>query len=158
MYNATRQTGANWRIPDTLLPQQLAWIIAKLHPICLIEMTGRNSDKTGKILGLYQTEGENEGIYIIDEEAFEKLAESYHYLVYDKELQEMFSCLKRCVPQKQKCKEKNLIAVNNGIFDYDTKTLLPFTPDLVFMSKSRVNYNLTAEMIIKSGDGTLCRL
>lgn len=48
-------------------------------------------------------------------------------------------------PRVKRCSERNLIAVNNGIFDFDTKTLMPFTPDKVFTSKSRVDYNPNAK-------------
>ncbi len=40
--------------------------------------------------------------------------------------------------------DKDLIAVNNGIFHYDTKELEAFTPDYVFLTKSCVNYNPNA--------------
>jgi len=40
-----------------------------------------------------------------------------------------------------------LIAVNNGIFDYGTKTLLPFTPENVFLTKSTIDYNPNASNI-----------
>lgn len=68
----------------------------------------------------------------------------------------MFACLRDCAPRKQKCKAKNLIAVNNGIFDFDTKQLRPFTPDLVFLSKSRVSYKVNVQnpVIHNNDDGT----
>lgn len=58
--------------------------------------------------------------------------------------------------KRQLCKDVNLIAVNNGIFDYETKTLRAFTPDVVFLSKSRVNYNPLATNIVlhNPDDGT----
>ena len=51
---------------------------------------------------------------------------------------------------------RDLIAVNNGIFDYKTKTLLPFTPEIVFTAKSAVNYNENAvnPVIHNDADGT----
>lgn len=56
------------------------------------------------------------------------------------EFSEFMLALRDMVPRKYRCLKPNLIAVNNGIFDYDTKQLLPFTPDLVFMAKSRIGY------------------
>lgn len=130
--------------------------MSELHPICLVETIDGVSDDTGKILGIYQTEGENEGIYVTSEDKFEQLARKYNPLISTGELKEMFACLKDCVPQKQKCKEKNLIAVNNGIFDFDTKQLRSFTPDLVFLSKSRVDYKVNVQnpVIHNNDDGT----
>jgi putative DNA primase/helicase len=34
-----------------------------------------------------------------------------------------------------------MIALNNGVFDYETKTFIPFSRDIVVMSKSGVNWN-----------------
>ncbi|NCB94113.1 MAG: hypothetical protein EOM40_16365 [Clostridia bacterium] len=44
------------------------------------------------------------------------------------------------------------MAVNNGIFDYDAKTLLPFLPYYVFLSKYRVNYNARAKNVVIHND------
>ena len=55
-------------------------------------------------------------------------------------------------PRVKRCSERNLIAVNNGIFDFDTKTLMPFTPDKVFTSKSRVDYNPNAKNVVIHND------
>lgn len=53
-------------------------------------------------------------------------------------------------------KYRNLIPVNNGIFDYDTKKLLPFSPDYVFVSKCKVNFNAAATNVVihNDDDGT----
>lgn len=150
--NMTRDKGEKIRFVEVLLPQQVAWILNELYQICLIETIEDSDDDTGKILGWYQEDGENKGIYITSEDKFEKLAREYNPVISTGELKEMFACLRNCVPMKKKCKEKNLIAVNNGIFDYDTKQLLPFTPDLVFMSKSKVNYNPMATNVVIHND------
>lgn len=55
-------------------------------------------------------------------------------------------------PRVKRCSERNLIAVNNGIFDFDTKTLMPFTPDKVFTSKSRVDYNPNVKNVVIHND------
>ena len=105
---------------------------------------------------MYQEDGLDEGIYITSEDVFIKIAREYHPFISTGDLNEMFACLKDCAPRKQKCKAKNLIAVNNGIFDFDTKQLRPFTPDLVFLSKSRVSYKVNVQnpVIHNNDDGT----
>lgn len=45
-----------------------------------------------------------------------------------------------------------MIAVNNGIFEYKSKQLLQFTPNEVFLSKSRVNYVTNAQNPILHND------
>ena len=116
-------------------------ITVALHPVAAIETAGKNSDKNYKLLGVYQDDGENAGIYDVTDEALENLAELYCFGMTEREVAEFKRHLRRLAPTKQLCKEVNLIAVNNGIFDYDTKQLLPFTADYVFTTKSRVNYN-----------------
>lgn len=54
--NIVREKGEKIRLAETLLPQQVAWALSELHPICLVETIDGVSDDTGKILGMYQTE------------------------------------------------------------------------------------------------------
>lgn len=154
--NTTLPKGRKWKIPDRLQPVQLATIICRLHPVAAIETAGENSDKDYTLLGLYQDSGPNEGIYECNDEAFENLAEKYCYGMTERETREMFRHLKRLAPRKRPCCDPNLIAVNNGIFNYVTKQLLPFSPDYVFLTKSRVNYNPQAKNITihNPDDGT----
>lgn len=156
LHNTVCDKAAKWKIMDELLPQQVAWILGTLYPICLVEMIEDSDDETERVLGLYHAEGEYKGLYRIAEEQFECLARQFHRTISTKGLKEMLACLKDYVPLKKQCKAKNLIAVNNGIFDYDTKQLLPFTPDLVFLSKSKVNYvsNPINPVIHNNEDGT----
>ena len=53
-------------------------------------------------------------------------------------------------------KDKNLVPVNNGIFDFDTKTLIPYSKDYVFLGKCHVNYvtNPTSPVIHNPKDNT----
>jgi len=44
--------------------------------------------------------------------------------------------------------DPDLIAVNNGVFDYKNKKLLPFSPEYVFMAKCRVDYNAKAQLVV----------
>ena len=48
--------------------------------------------------------------------------------------------------------DRDLIAVNNGIFNYKTKEMQDFTPDIVFLSKSHVNYNHAAQNVVIHND------
>lgn len=43
--------------------------------------------------------------------------------------------IREIAPRIKRCEETNLVAVNNGIFNYDTKALLGFTPNLVVYFK-----------------------
>lgn len=146
--NQNRNDGEpKWKAPTALEFQQIATIVAHLYPVYRIATGGTNTDTTYDLLAIYQSEGPDEGIYVTSDEVFRNLARKYNYRMTSREFNEFMTALRDIVSRKNRCHEKNLIAVNNGIFNFDTKKLLPFTPDLVFMAKSRINYNPNAKNI-----------
>lgn len=145
MENQLRAKGTQWRIPTRLAPAQIADILVKLHHVVNIAYGGFDESSEYDVLSVYQTDGEDEGIYTSSKQMFYKLIRQYGYLLSDKEINETITLLKQMVPRVIRCSEINLLAVNNGIFDYDTKQLMPFSPEYVFVSKSRVNYNPNAQ-------------
>lgn len=147
--NSTKNKGeTKWQIPVTLSFSQIADILAKLYPICRLSCAGENADTDYDLLAIYQTDGPDEGIYVTSEDMFRILARQYNYDLTTKDFNEMMIALRDKVPRKARCKDKDLIAVNNGIFNYKTKQLQPFDPDIVFISKSHVNYNPNATNVI----------
>lgn len=146
--NAVRAKDDRLRLPQTLMPVEIAQIMAYLHDICRVSCAGENADEDYDLLAMYQADGEDKGIYTVSDDVFRKLARQYNYGLTAKEFAEVMTSLRDMVPRRQRCMDKDLIAVNNGIFDYSTKTLSPFTPEKVFLTKSRVNYNPSATNII----------
>lgn len=137
-----------WKYIPKLIPAQIADILLYLYPIANIACAGVNTDKEYDILSIYQSEGENEGIYVNDDDAFELLVQQYCYSISDRDTKEVIHRIRTKAPRKTRCNDRNLIAVNNGIFDYDTKQLIPFDPDFVFIAKSKVNYDENATNVI----------
>ena len=151
LVNAAR-SGSKWKALDELLPVQIAEIIAASYPVVRIMTGGISSDSDYDLLAIYQEDGDDEGIYMVSDEVFRKLARKYNYSLSMKQFDEMMNALRDMVPRVQPCREPNLIAVNNGIFDFDTKILMPFSKEYVFMSKSRVDYNPNATNITIHND------
>lgn len=137
-----------WKPLEKLLPAQIADIILKLYRVANINFNVANSDKSYDLLCVYQKEGAHEGIYVSDEIEIENIARQYCYSLSKGEAQEVIHILKLKAPTKQLCEDKNLIAVNNGVFDYQTKVLHPFSPDWIFTAKSKVNYNDKAVNVV----------
>lgn len=151
LYNAAAEKGARWRIPTKLMPVQIAEIIESLYQVALIELVDKGGSELrtqSAVLGIYQESGEYEGLYDCTEATFEKLAGRYCYGMSAKDRIEMIKHLRLIAPHVKLCRKPNLIAVNNGIFDYNTKVLMPFTPDFVFITKSRVDYNPNARNVV----------
>ena len=152
LYNSAAQKNNKWKIMQRLLPAQIADIILRLYNTACIAYAGKQSDRSYDILAIYQSEGENEGIYTSDEQVIYGIAKQYCYSLRESEFKEILTILRNKAPRVTRCDEPNLIAVNNGIFDYDTKTLMSFTPDLVFITKSKVSYNPNAVNITIHND------
>ncbi len=147
-YNKNANTGAKWRILHDLPPHAIAQIMLYLHTLRNINCSGVNSERDYDILGVYQELGENEGIYISDEIEMRKLIREYNASINAKDMEHVIQILKDRAPRVERCSDPDLIAVNNGIFNYKTKILQPFSPELVFTAKSHTDYNPNAANVI----------
>lgn len=137
------------RTLDKLTPAMIADVETNLHPGRLrkINLSGEKNDSQC-VIGLYQTDGDDKGIYSTDENALRSLFRRYCYTMTDKEFYGIISRLYEVLPTSYPTSDRDLIAVNNGIFDYETKTLMDFSPDYVFTAKSKVDYNPTASNVV----------
>lgn len=151
-HNAT--AGTKWRAMDSLIPAQIAEIMLKLYHIVNISCAGENSSYD--ILAIYQDDGDNKGIYVNEEKAFTLIAQAFNFSMTKKDVDEVLRLLKDRAPRKCCNTDKDLIAVNNGLFDYKTKKLYPFDHEFIFTAKSNVNYNPYAKNIVihNPEDGT----
>lgn len=154
--NGIRAKYAQWRIPDRLAPSQIADIILRLHPIACIAYGGLDSDPEYDVLALYQHDGKDAGTYSPNTKVIRNLVRQYCYTLSDRETQYTVALLRDKAPRVERNTQRNLIAVNNGIFDYDRKELMPFSKDLVFVAKSHVDYDPNADnpVIHNDEDGT----
>lgn len=138
--NAVSGSGQKLRTPKALLPAQIAEIMARLYPIRRIRAVGENASEDNDIIAVYCDQGENAGIYVNNDTTLFSIAKQYKYDLRQREFEEIMYILRGLVPAVKQATDPDLIAVNNGIFNYKTKQLMPFTPDYIFTSKSRVNY------------------
>ena len=119
--NTNRAKGSSWKIPDRLTPAQIADILMTLYPIVNIAYGGLNADIEFDVLSIYQSDGIDKGIYTSSKQMFSRLIHQYCYTFSEKETNETLALLKDRAPRVVRSSDRNLIAVNNGIFDYDTK-------------------------------------
>ena len=138
--NAALPKGRKWPIPNQLSTSQIADIIAALYPVARVSCLDKAADSDYDLLAVYQTDGPDEGTYATSESLFREIARQYNYNIKSRDLQEILLILQDKAPRVGRCSDRNLVAVNNGVFDYETKDLLPFSPDMVFLTKSRVDY------------------
>lgn len=95
----------------------------------------------GNPLAVYDTE---KGIYTIDEETIEYLIYKEYEDISVRELKEVYKKLTLSSKGKGLLKlnhDKNLIPVDNGIYDLSKHKLLPFSPKYVYLTKAATKYN-----------------
>lgn len=137
MANLNRPRDARFTIPRSLLPIQIAMIILVCYSICNIVC---DEDSQSTILGLYVEDGEDAGTYQTNEIAIRRLIRSFNSTLSKQDLTTTLEILEERAPVMQRCINPNLIPLNNGIFDYTSKQLCPFSPEYIFLRKCPVNY------------------
>lgn len=146
-YNENALPRAKWQIPDGLTPELITMVMLHLHNIKTINYADLGNNKEYDMLAIYQENGENAGIYTSDETELRNLVRRYNFSLNSNNVTEVINRLKDMAERASICEDKDLIALNNGIFNYKTKILEPFSPDLIFTAKSHVNYNPAAQNI-----------
>lgn len=152
--NTNRGKDAQVKVPGNLTDLQIALLIMQLEPVIRISCCDSNSEFD--VLGVYQSSGPDTGTYDISDRTLHNIIYKYNQGAKQSNLDNIKLMLKHWLQAKARCTDPDLIAVNNGIFDYKRKVLMPFDPDKVFLSKSKVNYNHAAQNIVihNSDDGT----
>lgn len=141
VHNSMCEKTQKWKKPDILDPICVAHILLNLFTIRKITY----ADGADGYLAIYFPDGENAGLYVEDNSGKNVLGQLIRRVcpgITTKNKAEVMDILqdKAEVIQQPEDPDPDLIAVNNGIFNFRTKELLPFSPDYVFTAKSRVNY------------------
>ena len=137
-HNVLNEKNNKWQYPKSLPNACVAALMRITKHIRCISWTGKRDDYC--YLAAYQEDGEFEGLYIGSDIYFNKLIRQYKFGATLKDIDEIIEILKADSEFVTPNSDRDLIAVNNGIFDYRTKQLIPFSPDYVFTAKSKVNY------------------
>lgn len=137
------------KIPKKLYPSQIADILLTFFHIINIITSEYGNTESNKKLAIYD---EKNGVYSFSSICIKDMILDLNYLISTKELSEVMSFLSQKAPIKKRTMNPDLIAVNNGIFDYSKKKLLAFSPDYVFVSKCHTDYNPLAENIVIHND------
>ncbi len=138
--NTIRPKGNKFRLIKKLESRQIADILLELHTIVKISLSDEFTNSDYDLLAIYQTSGINKGIYSTADADIRKVARTYNKSMKKREFEEICFILQDIVPRVKRNRDQDLIAVNNGIFNYKTKTLEPFRKDYISLSKSKVNY------------------
>ncbi|WP_049945076.1 DNA primase family protein [Butyrivibrio sp. AC2005] len=121
------------------LPNQaIAKIILQYYHVRIVSFTGKRDDRC--MLMVYQDNGPDEGIYVDIDLSLRGMVEQIKYTCTDHDVDEVKSILYANATLIMPCEDENIVAVNNGILNYQTKKLSNFDPEICFTQKCRVNY------------------
>lgn len=133
----------------------IALLVSRLYVFKNISLLEDSDSTGGSILAMYQQEGPNEGLYVSDDKTINNCIRKFNRSMRCIEIKEVKASLADMAPTVSLTMEMDLIPVNNGIFDYKNKALMPFSSDYVFVTKSNVNYIVGAvNPVIKNPDDT----
>lgn len=144
------------RIED-LNAEHVAEFLIRFENACNIIPSNNNAEEAHALTGVYCDSGPKEGIYLTGITALRNVVRKYYFDANIKFIDEVIAILQDRAPRVCECNNRDLIAVNNGIFDYKNKQLLPFDPQYVFKAKSQVDYvpNPKNPVITNKEDGTV---
>ena len=152
LLNSVKSKDDKFRKMAQLVPAQVADILMRKYPIALVRTSDMSYQDDQCVLCVYQSEGPEAGLYVESDSLLDKLIRETVYDYPDRSFEAVKRNLRMVAPIVSLCRERDLIAVNNGIFNYKTKELLEFSPEYVFLSKSYVNYNPGAVNVVIHND------
>lgn len=151
-HNTQCAKGQVYQLPKELSAWQIAAVLLKTEYIVNVDMVGDRSAAEFCLLAKYQREGDDKGTYSYDEVVFKRPIRRLKPSITQAELKNVLDILSSEAPVVNVNTNKDLIPVKNGVFDFETKTRLPFSPDFVFLSKIKVDYNPFAQNVILHND------
>ena len=147
--NVDREKSDRFAYLKTLPARLIADLILHIYPVKKIIW---NHDSTVGELFIYQTDGDDKGIYSNDAAVFHQIIRQFDYASRPSTVDDVMQILSDCAVVAKVNNDPDLVPVNNGIFNYKTKELMPFSPDYIFTTKSRVDYNPNAKNVVIHND------
>lgn len=149
--NTGRFPGNKLSLLRQLSSSQIAKVLITLHHARRIAPVGADGDDDHPLLGIYNPAT---GLHETSDTSMKSMARRYNGELTINGAREVLDLLRSEAPWVTGCDDPDLVAVNNGIFDYKTKTLSEFSPDYVFLVKTPVDFDPDAESpVIVMPDG-----
>ena len=132
-----------YKLLTELLPLVVARIIIEVNHVVNIHAPGQTAERD--MLSVYCTSGENKGLHELNVDHIAKLAWSYAPQLSDRQVKEVVGRVRALAPRRERTVDPDLIPVGNGVFNYRTKKLMPFSPDVVITGKAATVYDPDAQ-------------
>lgn len=140
-HNDNSAKGDRWRQISKPDDYQVEQIVLLTEHIVNVRMSEGADDEEACMLAVYVPDGPDAGTYRTSERDIRRMVRNVDATLSDRDVVEVMGRLRDDAPIVGQTVDPDLVPVNNGVFDYRRKELLPFSPDYVFLSKSHVDYN-----------------
>ena len=121
--NATGTHKKNWKLPSRLSMPEIDIVLRHIYTIKKISLTDDTITSDNYILAIYnedETKGPT-GIYIVDDNFINSMIYDLNPTLTVSNVKDIRALMYTRVPVAKLTKDKNLVPVNNGIFDQKTK-------------------------------------
>lgn len=155
--NTSLSTGSKIARVKYLPNYAIARVLSEKNEWALIDMLGDEEDARDKrgqnkfVVAKYETEGAEKGTWTPGDvwqefRDFVENAHKYNVLAGDKDMKMIFEIIKSIAQKNRKLKtdDPRYSAFKNGILDWKTHELLPFSSKFVFFVKSGINLKKNA--------------
>ncbi|WP_238553841.1 DNA primase family protein [Gordonia sp. KTR9] len=145
------------RLPLTQLGfAEVARLILALYSIISISPSSRNSDPDLNILAAYDDDPSSPtfGTYRSSQGHIRSIARRYCLNLTTRDFAEIIAALSDSAPRRTRGDNRDLIAVNNGIIDYNDgdPQFIDFSPEFIFLAKLDVAWNPDARNVVIHND------
>ena len=145
------------RLPLTQLGfAEVARLILALYSIISISPSSRNSDPDLNILAAYDDDPASPtfGTYRSSQGHIRSIARRYCLNLTTRDFAEIIAALSDSAPRRTRGDNRDLIAVNNGIIDYNDgdPQFIDFSPEFIFLAKLDVAWNPDARNVVIHND------
>lgn len=141
-----------------LTPLEVSTLITMLHDVILISPGRENHDESRNLLAIYDNDPRSPryGLYRTEASVIKRIARAFEPDLTQRDVEEVYDRLRDLAETHVRGSNRDLVPVNNGIFDYSTKELMDFDPQYIFTAKSPINFNPDAKnpLIKNPEDGT----
>lgn len=152
--NTLRPKEARIKIISGLAESDIAKVMVTFYPIKNVLCSGKEKDDYNYQLCVYIDSGTKEGTYSSSLEDIKKCTRKFLGRFSATTFNEIMFHLKMIAPVVEKCMDRNIVVLNNGLFYYKEKILMPFDRDLVFTAKAAIDFNPFASNVkITNSDG-----
>lgn len=144
------------KYPRDVPEHMIAVILMKLYGFVVLCRTTKLVNRMACMVAFYADQGEKEGLYVSNTEDIYRIITQFNRTLSKQGIAQVYDEILREAEVKYVNTDPDLIPLKNGVFNYKTKVLLPFSCDMVFVKKIPINFNplQNTAPVYTNADGT----